>query len=195
MEANLDRTYDQLLDQRTNLIDDTKTYKFVPSYSTDSNKETNTRYGDDAVKGIYEKSLLSVAFFSKLNIQKIQNKIRYTIYKLSKEQTIISEQSEAELKIIMRSIFLQYSKNNETNIREQINLLNNIVVDNISEKLWSSTRQYLQYLKDVGQSYGGDQAFFQRPTNVNSAGSKVLRTDSSLGVGNSGDFINRNPFE
>ena len=182
LQNNIGRDYSQVLDERTNLIDDKKTYKFIPSYSMEKNPETNTRFVSDAVKGVYEKNLLSIAFFSKLNIQKIQNKIRYTVWKMSKEQMIIAEQSEAELKIIMRSIFFQYSRNKPTQIKEQINQLNNIVVDNIAEKLFSNTRQYIQYLKDVNQSYGGNP-YIERPKNVSSAGSKVLRTDTALGFG------------
>ena len=93
LQNNIGRDYSQVLDERTNLIDDKKTYKFIPSYSMEKNPETNTRFVSDAVKGVYEKNLLSIAFFSKLNIQKIQNKIRYTVWKMSKEQMIIAEQS------------------------------------------------------------------------------------------------------
>lgn len=182
LQSNIGRDYSQVLDERTNLIDDTKKYNFIPSYSMEKNKQTNVRFSTDATKGIMEKSLLSVVFFSSANIKKVQNKIRYTIWKMSKEQFVISEQSEAELKVIMRSIFLQYSKNRKTDIKEQVAKLNDIVTDNIAEKLFSNTRQYIQYLKDVSQSYGGSP-YIERPKNVNSKGSRVLETGTSLGFG------------
>ena len=46
----------------------------------------------------------------------IQNQIRYKIYTISKGEHTIGEQSDVELKIIMRSIYLQYGKYTDTNL-------------------------------------------------------------------------------
>ena len=83
----------------------------------------------DAMTGNWYDTSLSTAFFSAQNIKIIQNGIRAGVYQKSNQQYIIDNQNEDELKIIMRSIFLQNSKNLATNIPQQIATLNQIVFD------------------------------------------------------------------
>ena len=68
-------------------------------------------------------------FFSAENIQIIQNSIKAGVYHSSNGQHVIGNQDEDTLKIIMRSIFLQLSANLQTNIMEQVNELNKLVLD------------------------------------------------------------------
>ena len=70
----------------------------------------------DALTGNWTDSPLSIAFFSKENVQINQDAIRAIVHK--KTNKVISEQNEDILKIIMRSIFLQYSANDSTNITQ-----------------------------------------------------------------------------
>ena len=86
----------------------------------------NSYFNDNALKGIQLSSELSNMFFSKKNIDYLQNTIIQTIY--SKYKYKISRQSDIELKIIMRSFYLQYSRNQACNLQEQINTLNNMVL-------------------------------------------------------------------
>ena len=103
----------------------------------------------NALQGNWEKSTLSVAYFSKQNIQIIQNAIRAGVYKLSKEQYLIGPQSEDTLKIIMRSVFLQNSANMQCHITEQIEALNKIVVDYCVKQIYGEVQGYLTYLHDA----------------------------------------------
>ena len=103
----------------------------------------------EALNGNWQDSTLSKAYFSKNNIQIIQNAIRAGVHKLSKEQYIIAPQCVDTLKIIMRSVFLQYSANMKINITEQIKNLNNIVTDYCVPRIYSETKGYLQYLHDA----------------------------------------------
>ena len=82
----------------------------------------------DAMTGNWNNTPLSDAFFSSNNIKMIQNGIRAGVYKKSNGNYIIGEQSYDELKIVMRSIFLQNSKNLAINIPQQIEELNNLVL-------------------------------------------------------------------
>lgn len=90
---------------------------------------------------------LSNIFFSINNIEKIQLSIIMKVYKDSDNRFQINKQSEQELLIIMRSIYLQYSKNLNTNIKEQINELNKLVVDWSVENIISNIEQYISYKK------------------------------------------------
>ena len=106
-----------------------------------------------AMTGNWYNTRLSDVFFSKENIQILQNGIRKGVYELSNKQFIISEQNEDELKIIMRSIFLQYSKNLKNNIKEQISSLNNLVLNYAINQVYSESIGYIKFKYDVSTMY------------------------------------------
>lgn len=103
----------------------------------------------DALQGNQIDTVLSQAFFSKENIQIIQNGIRAGVYKKSDGLYNISPQSEENLKIIMRSTFLMYSANMPNNITEQVKALNKIVLDFCIPRVYSEAKGYVQYLYDA----------------------------------------------
>ena len=103
----------------------------------------------EALRGNIECSPLSDAFFSKENIQMIQNAIRSTVYNRSNKQYVIAQQDVTNLKIIMRGIYLQYSRNMTNNIPQQINNINNLVVQHCVPKILSEAKAYLKYKLDA----------------------------------------------
>ena len=103
----------------------------------------------DAMTGTWEKTILSTSFFSTENQQILQNGIRAGVYNKSDGKYVISQQSDTQLKMIMRGIFLQQSKNNTNNIKEQIQELNESVLNYCIPKIYSEAKGYLQYLKDA----------------------------------------------
>ena len=82
-------------------------------------------------------------YFSKENINIVHNNIRREVYNLSQEKYVIDEQNMDTLKVIMRSIFLQYSNFNNKKIREQIEALNKMVVDYCSKTIYGEIKGYL----------------------------------------------------
>jgi hypothetical protein len=92
---------------------------------------------------------VSTAFFSKNNIDEIQNNIIKEVYNRSDDKYIISKQSEQELLVIMRSYYLQYSKNLPTNINTQINELNKMVINWSVDEILTNIKQYINYKKSV----------------------------------------------
>jgi len=103
----------------------------------------------NATEGLWSSSSLSQAFFSQQNIQIIQNGIRAGVYKRSNSQYVIAPQDCDSLKIIMRSIFLQYSANQPDNITQQINQLNKIVLDYCIQQVYSEAQGYMKYINDA----------------------------------------------
>lgn len=103
----------------------------------------------NANEGIWNNTLLSKTFYSKENIQIIQNAIRNGVYLKSNKQYIVGEQSCDDIKIVMRSTFLQKSKNQPDNIQGQIRELNDIVIDYCVKNVYSSAISYVKYLRDV----------------------------------------------
>ena len=100
------------------------------------------------LEGVWEESLLAKLFFSSENLQIIQNALRAGVYKVSNEKYIIPPQNIQALKIIMRSTFLQYSKNSPENITEQISDLNKIVLDYCIPFVYNECVSYMKYVQD-----------------------------------------------
>jgi len=103
----------------------------------------------NATEGLWTSSTLSQAFFSQENIQILQNGIRAGIYKISNGQYVIGDQDCDSLKIIMRSVFLQYAANQPNNFQEQISALNKIVLDYCIQQVYGEAQGYMKYVSDV----------------------------------------------
>lgn len=103
----------------------------------------------EAMTGNWYNTTLSDAYFSVTNIDFLQNAIKYGVYKQSNKRYVIDKQDTDTLKIIMRSIFLQYSKNNSENIKNQIDTLNQLVLDYAIPQVYSSVQGYITYRKDA----------------------------------------------
>ena len=109
-------------------------------------KTTNYR---NALTGNMEHNLLSKTFFSAGNILIIQHGIMAGVYKKSNNQFQIGYQNQDTLKIIMRSIFLQNSRNNDDNIKEQIINLNDKVVKYAVPQIYGEAEGYVRYKHDI----------------------------------------------
>jgi hypothetical protein len=106
-----------------------------------------------AMTGNWYDTQLSTAFFSGQNIQAIQNGLRAGVYNRSNGQYIIGEQNPDELKIIMRSTFLQYSRNDPHNIPGQIAALNKLVLDYAIGQVYGEAEGYMKYVHDASTMY------------------------------------------
>jgi hypothetical protein len=103
----------------------------------------------DAMIGNWTDSPLSIAFFSGENIDILQNGLRAGVYNMSNGKHIIERQNENELKIIMRSVFLQKSKNRPDGITQQIEVLNKNVLDYAVKQVYNGIITYNHYRKDI----------------------------------------------
>jgi hypothetical protein len=107
----------------------------------------------EATLGIWDPTQLSELFFSEKNINIIQNGIRAGVYRKSNGQYIIGQQDCDSLKIIMRSIFLQFSANQETYITDQIRELNDLVLKYTVYQVYGEAQGYIKYLYDASNMY------------------------------------------
>ena len=120
------------------------------NYKGSSNMVKDSILSENNVNSISQSltnTQLSLNFFSKDNINKIQNLIRKTVYYRSNYTHIISDQNEKELLIIMRSMYLQYGKNLDYDIDKQTNVLNNMTIDWAVINILSNIDQYISYKK------------------------------------------------
>jgi len=110
-------------------------------------------FKSEAVKTILQRSDLSDVYFSKQNIDYLQNRIQQRVYELSGGRHRIGRQSDTELEIIMRSYFLQFSLNQFDNIREQVRVLDDMVLDEVVPQILSAVEQYIKFKDDINSMY------------------------------------------
>lgn len=136
-------------------------------------KSSGTTNYISTLEGIQEKNEMNTAFFSIMNIDFVQKCIRYNVYLKSNKEYIIQKQSETELVLIMRAVYLEYSKYTPDHaaIQTEIARIDQIVVNKITPRLISEITQYKGYLKDASTI----RQPLDMPQSTSITGTKVLR--------------------
>ncbi len=145
-----------------------KDIELFEQYTKDGTKQN---FQVEALYGIQESSTLSHVFFSRQNLNRIQDLIRYNVYIKSNKKHVIDRQSDVNLEIIMRSIYLQHSPNLPNKIKEQVDYLNGLVTDYCVEQIIPEVDQYLGYLSEIQYM----PMPIELPRNLSSKGSRSLR--------------------
>lgn len=149
---------------RVNILDsDISPYPFFLE------KENNYNFSEHAVTAVYDLNELQKQFFADKNINYLQKKIKKNVNKKSKSKYTISEQDLKILKIIMKSIYLQYGKNLEKDICNQVKALNELVVNYSVRNIMSNVELYLTYKKRVSFN----PMPLGRPKYISNAGTKT----------------------
>jgi hypothetical protein len=138
----------------------------------DKTGEKMKNFQVEALYGIQETSLLNQLFFSKKNMDIVQDMIRFNVYEKSDKKFVIDKQSDIELEIIMRSIYLQHSPNLPNKIKEQLRYLNNLVSEWCVGKIIPEVQQYAGYIKQIEYM----PLPIDHPMNLSSKGSRTLRS-------------------
>ena len=149
-----------------------KIVKDIKMYENLNKNDVKKNFQVESLYGIQEPSLLNKLFLSKKNMDIIQNNLRYNVYVKSGNKYIIDKQSEVELQIIMRSMYLQFSPNLQNNITEQIKYLNKLVVDWSTEKIIPQVEQHVGFIKEVQFQ----PMPIDLPLNLSQAGTRTLRS-------------------
>jgi phosphopantetheine adenylyltransferase len=133
---------------RCNIIenpDNTTVFKMQEKIAL-KNKSTN--YFSSLSGNDWEDNILARVFFSAENIQIIQNGLRAGVYTMSNTKIVIPPQNIDQLKIIMRSTYLQYAEHLSTDIRKQVERLNKIVWDYVVPTVYNEAVGYVKYMQD-----------------------------------------------
>jgi hypothetical protein len=131
-------------------------------------------YATEAVRGIQGPQTLSDVFFGQQNIDALQHGIRYLVYEKSCGKYVIGLQSEDELKIVMRSVYLTHARNLSTLILEQVRQLNAKVLEFVVPRVLGEAAIYVEYKRRVSTL----PEPMARSESTNRAGSRTLeRTD------------------
>ena len=149
-----------------NQVDNLTSYKFFADNK--SNFDLNTQ----SIKNIHTENPVSELFFSKHNITTLQNGIRYSVFIKTNNLSVIDFQSEFELLIIMRSIYLQYCKHKQYDIVGQVKDLNSKVLDYAVPKVLVELNQYINYKRDASTL----PMPLEHSKNVSQRGTRILYT-------------------
>lgn len=134
-------------------------------------KQTETNFSSDMLRGNWDHTALSDAFFTRRNVDLIQRELKKEVYRISgPKKWIIDDQDVDEIKMIMRAMYLQYAKNNKFDIEGQIKELNDLVVKWSVPRIMSEIEQYNFYLNDISHL----PVPLAQPMNLSSAGTRSL---------------------
>lgn len=111
----------------------------------DSNQQQDTN--TSIISNIVVPNAVARTFFSNDNVERLQRQIIQEVFRVSQKQ--IGKQSYPELQIIMKSIYLQYSKNLPNGIEEQVKDLNNYIIAECVRIIVPNVLQYNKYLEDI----------------------------------------------
>lgn len=108
-------------------------------------------YAYRLLTGIQQVSLFSLLFFSDENIAELQRLIRYNIFSITNFR--IDNQSETELILIMRSVYLEFSKipGSQSQYTSEITRLNTLVLETSLPRILSEIAQQQKYLADIAE--------------------------------------------
>jgi len=168
------RTRQSVEAERRDRIGQTSDLAPYPMYQEDTLKPTTIRH--QALNHVVECNLLNQLYLSAENIENVQQRIRYEVYKASNQQHVIGRQSERELVIIMRSHYLTYGKNIPTNLKQQIADLNDLVVMEVVPKILSEIQTHVRYLWDRSTQ----PMPLAHPQSMSTKGQKILPSVTSV---------------
>jgi hypothetical protein len=177
--ASVENTYSGLLDSGSQLNGRIDLITNMPQFNIDSYKTRpvdNTTYSKEALHGQMTTNPLSELFFSSENIEILQQGIRYRVYVESNQKYTIGRQSDSELKIVMRSIYLQYAKNQISDYIAQARELNSRVIDSCVPEILSNLYQHEVYRRDVSSL----PVPMERSPLITTKGTKVLEMKSFM---------------
>ena len=149
-----------------NIMDSSKfTLPFTLTNGTPLYQDTRT----ELIGHMHAKTDLNESFFSQSNIELLHQRIQEQVFVMSGNKHRIDRQSDDDLKLIMRSYYLMFGKNNPTSVAQDMDDLNSRVVGYAAAKIYSELDFYLFYIKDI-QDFAPPIA---NPTNVKIYGSKT----------------------
>lgn len=123
----------------------------------------------DMIGHIHKETDLNRIFFSNDNIGYLQSEIQNQVKLMSGGKYIIDKQSEDDLKIIMRSYYLMFGKNDPNFVERELKELNSRVVGYASAKIYSEVDFHMFYRKDIADFAPP----IANPTNVHVYGTRT----------------------
>lgn len=127
-----------------------------------------------------EQGDLEETLFSDENISLINKQLIMSVYKKTKGQIKISDQSKESLIIVMRYIYLEYARHLPYDVAGQIRELNCKVVGEVLPKIITEATQRIAYLEEIN----GPRKIIPLPINVNKGRRNIQSVTTTFGLYN-----------
>jgi len=122
-------------------------YNIYDLFKQENREQLN--YNDEAIKGIHVNNKISQIIFSNNNINVLQDAIRYQVWIKTDKKYVIGRQSDTELKIIIKAIYLEHARFDDPDILREIKRLNMIIIDYCLSKILPEINIYMRYKNDI----------------------------------------------
>ena len=133
-------------------------------------RTSEDEFQNDMLRGNWEPTEVTKSYFSKANVDLLQNAIRREVFNRSQPKGyVIDNQSVDELKMIMRAIYYTYSRNLPFDIQGQVNELNGRVIEWSVPHILSAVDHFYYYLNDISHL----PVPLQQPQNLSRAGTRT----------------------
>lgn len=127
----------------------------------------DTRF--DMVGHIHKETSLNKVFFSQENMNLLQSEIQKQVHMMSGGKYSIDRQNDDDLKIVMRSYYLMFGKNDPNFVERELQDLNSRVVGYCSAKIYSEVDFHMFYRNDIADFAPA----IANPTNVHVFGTRT----------------------
>lgn len=152
INTNAVNYFNQPEDNKLNTNNKFDYHQLPKAYLCDNNKSNALR--SQFIKNqttVIESNISDIPniFFSDENINIINNNLIYAVYKNTNNEYKIKPQSNEQLLIVMRYVFLEYARHLPYDITGQVKALNTHVVNEILPNVITNAQQHIGYLKDI----------------------------------------------
>jgi len=137
-----------------------------------------SKYSDDLKKVLSQCSSnkLITAFFSDENIAVLQTRLRQAVK--ANLGLVISRQSDQEMVQVMRAMYSMHGNPRPSDVRQEVNRLNGIVLDYVVPHVTTNVRAHMGYLRDISRPY----RLLDRPSYASLKGEQTVQLFPSRGV-------------
>ena len=195
LDLKNNRTLKSVNDERSMVFPTLNLDKLISPGTFDFTPDDNHLDGSNTksmFKNLYGETLLTFLFFSKDNVFNLQKLIRMLVFKEMKK--VVDNQSNTELLVIMRSIFLAYSEHPllidesmSSQVKKEliitytteVDRLNQLVIDATVPLVVSQLQQYLTYLHDASTPLH----IMEKPLSTSVSGTRSYRSQTQVLLG------------
>lgn len=131
---------------RINTLNNTN-YNIYDLFKQDNREQLN--FNEEAIKGTHSTNKISQIIFSNNNINALQDAIRYQVWLKTEKKYVIDRQSDTELKIIIKAVYLENARFDEPDTLKEIKRLNMIIIDYCLSKILPEINIYMRYKSDI----------------------------------------------
>ena len=125
-----------------------KNYNIYDLYRQEQRPQLN--FQKEAIKGSHQDNEISAVFFSRENIDALQQGIRYAVYVKSCKKHIIDRQSDNEIKVVMRAVYYEHARHSSyEDVLTEVQRLNGIIIDFCVTRIVQEIQMYMRYKADI----------------------------------------------